>query len=140
MAPAKPLTVFGTKVEILVDGETSRGVSAVVLSTVPPGVSFPVHTHSYEDEVLMALEGEFEVFENGTWTAMEIDEAVFSARGTSHTYRNVGKEAGRIASMYAPAGIEQFFEDVDGLTLPKDVKKIQAVFADYGLTLVGAKG
>jgi uncharacterized cupin superfamily protein len=136
---AKPLNVFGTKVEVLVDGEMSRGVSAVVLSTVPPGVSFPTHMHSYEDEVLMALEGDFEIFQDGAWKPMEIDEAVFSARGTSHTYRNAGKEEGRIASMFAPAGIEQFYEDVSGLALPKDAKKIQAVFADYGLTLDGAK-
>jgi quercetin dioxygenase-like cupin family protein len=139
MATAKPLTVFGTKVEILVDGEMSRGVSAVVLSTVPPGVSLPPHTHSYEDEIFMALEGDFEIFEDGAWKPMEIDEAVFSARGTSHSYRNVGKEAGRIASMYAPAGIEQLYEDLDGLALPKDAKKIQVVFADYGLTLDVAK-
>ncbi len=135
MPPVRSLQVFGNTVEITVDGAMSHGVTSVVISTVPPGGSPPPHTHEYEDEMFMALEGDFELFEDSAWTPLAIDEPVFSARGTTHTYRNTGKSAGRIAMIYAPAGFEQWFEEVNGLSPVSEMKKILAISEEYGMTI-----
>jgi quercetin dioxygenase-like cupin family protein len=135
MAPVRSLKVFGNTVEITVDGAMSHGVTSVVVSTVPPGGSPPLHTHEFEDELFMALEGDFELFQDGEWTPLEVDEPVFSGRGTLHGYRNVGKSAGRLASIYTPAGFEQWFEEVNGLNPASEMKKIVEISEEYGMTI-----
>jgi len=135
MAPVRSLKVFGNTVEITVDGAMSHGVTSVVTLTVPAGGGVPLHEHEFEDEMFMALEGEFELFQGGQWTALEIDEPVFSRRGTLHGYRNVGKSTGRIASIYTPAGFEQWFEEVNGLNPASEMKQIADISEEYGMTI-----
>jgi len=135
MPPVRSLKVFGSAVEITVDGAMSHGVTSVVVLTVPPGGGLPPHAHEFEDEMFMALEGEFELAQGGEWTALEIDEPVFSARGTLHGYRNVGKGTGRIASIYTPAGFEQWFEEVNGLSPASQMKQIVEISEEYGVTI-----
>jgi len=135
MAPGRSLKVFGSEAEITVDGAMSHGVTSVVVLTVPPGGGLPPHSHEFEDKMFMALEGDFELLQHGEWVPLPIDEPVFSPRGTMHTYRNTGKTAGRLATIYAPAGFEQWFEDVNGLSPASEMKRILAISEEYGLTI-----
>jgi mannose-6-phosphate isomerase-like protein (cupin superfamily) len=135
MPPVRSLKVFGSAVEITVDGAMSHGVTSVVVSTVPPGGGLPPHAHEFEDEMFMALEGDFELQQDGEWTPLPIDEPVFSPRGTTHSYRNTGKTAGRLATIYAPAGFEQWFEEVNGLSPASEMKQILNISEEYGVTI-----
>ena len=135
MAPVRSLKVFGSEAEVTVDGAMSHGVTSVVVLTVSPGGGFPPHAHEFEDEMFMALEGDFELFQAGEWVPLPIDEPVFSPRGTTHTYRNTGKTAGRLAMIYAPAGFEQWFEEVNGLAPASEMKQILSISEEYGLTI-----
>jgi mannose-6-phosphate isomerase-like protein (cupin superfamily) len=135
MPPVRSLKVFGSAVEITVDGAMSHGVTSVVVVTVPPGGGFPAHAHEFEDEMFMALEGDFELLQDGAWEPLPIDEPVFSRRGTVHSYRNTGKTAGRLATIYAPAGFEQWFEEVNGLSPTTQMKQIVDISEEYGMTL-----
>ena len=135
MPPVRSLKVFGSVVEITVDGAMSHGVTSVVILTVPPGGGLPPHAHEFEDEMFMALEGDFELLQDSEWTPLPIDEPVFSPRGTVHSYRNVGKSAGRIASIYTPAGFEQWFEEVNGLSPVSEMKQITGISEEYGVTI-----
>ena len=135
MPPVRSLKVFGSVVEITVDGAMSHGVTSVVILTVPPGGGLPPHAHEFEDEMFMALEGDFELLQDGEWTPLPIDEPVFSSRGTVHSYRNVGKSAGRIATIYTPAGFEQWFEEVNGLSPATEMKQIVSISEEYGVTI-----
>ncbi len=113
----------------------SHGVTSVVVLTVPPGGGLPPHAHEFEDEMFMALEGDFELLQNGKWASLPIDEPVFSSRGTVHSYRNVGKSSGRIATIYTPAGFEQWFEEVNGLSPATELKQIVSISEEYGVTI-----
>lgn len=78
--------------------------------TVPPGDGPPLHVHANEDEAVYVLEG-MVVFRLGP----DVHDApagafAFIPRGTPHTFRNTSGEPARLLILFAPAGMERFFE------------------------------
>ncbi len=57
---------------------------------IEPGGQTPHHTHPYEHETFI-LEGEAEVFRNGTFVPVQVYDAVFIEPNEEHYFRNVGK-------------------------------------------------
>src|ERR1700712_3576362 len=95
MTPLKTFSVFGEKVEVLVNGAMTQGASAVIVQTNGPGGGPPPHSHTNEDETFMVLEGEFELVVNGEPRPAPLGGAIFAPRGSIHTFRNVGSGPGR---------------------------------------------
>jgi quercetin dioxygenase-like cupin family protein len=81
------------------------------------------------------LEGEFELFSEGEWNKAPVGEIFFAPRGRVHTFRNIGTTVGRMAIFISPAGMERFFEELEGLTPVTDMPRILEIFAEYGLAL-----
>ena len=133
MKPIKTLTVLGERVDVLTNGEMTNGASSFIIQTVPPGGGPPPHLHTREDETFLALDGNFEILSNGEWRPLPCGEALFSARGSVHAFRNAGKDTGRIGVFIAPAGFEDFFEQIEGLT-PSDMPKLTAIAEQFGLS------
>jgi len=134
MKPLRSLKILGETVEILVDGTMTGGASTTIVQITPPGGGPPPHSHTREDETFTVLEGEFELLSNGEWYKAPVGEVFFAPRGGIHTFRNVGKTTGRVAVFISPAGMEQFFEKLAGLT-PADIPRILEIFAEHGLSL-----
>jgi len=135
MNPVNTLNLLGTPAEILIDGAMSQGSCTLMLDLTPPGGGPPPHSHSREDEVFTVLEGEYELLSEGQWVKVPVGEPVFGPRGHVHTFRNVGSTPGKMAIFISPAGIENFFEKLSGLSVPADMARIEALFAEYGLSL-----
>jgi hypothetical protein len=59
-------------------------------------------------------------------------------KGVPHTYKNIGTTPARMLSVFVPAGIEIFFEDLAALTAAGtlDPDHISAVANEHGLELV----
>jgi quercetin dioxygenase-like cupin family protein len=135
MKPLKSLTIFGETVEILVDGTMTGGTSATIIQHTAPGGGPPPHSHTFEDETFTVLEGEFELLSEGKWHKVPVGEVFFAPRGGVHTFRNAGTTMGRIAVFISPAGMENFFEEIAGLSPAKDMTRILEIFSRYGLAL-----
>ncbi len=118
MNPVKTLNVLGEQMDLIVTGEMTNGASALIIQTTPPGGGPPPHQHTREDETFTVLEGEFKFLENGKWRSIPKDEFIFAPRGSVHTFRNVGSTTGKIAFFLAPAGFEEFFEQIEGSRPP----------------------
>jgi quercetin dioxygenase-like cupin family protein len=133
MKPVKTLNVLGEQVDIMTNGEMTNGASTFVIQTTRPGGGPPPHMHTREDETFTVLEGDFEILDNGKWRSVVKGEFIFSPRGSIHTFRNSGTTVGRMAVFIAPAGFEQFFEQIEGLT-PSNMLKLLQIANKFGLS------
>jgi quercetin dioxygenase-like cupin family protein len=133
MNPRRSFRVFGDPVEILISGEMTGGLSATLTQVSPPGGGPPPHSHMNEDETFFVLEGEYEFLEDGEWRRIEAGEAIYAIRGSIHTFRNVGKSAGKMLVFVAPAGMEKYLEEISPLSMPDDMSQLLAISERYGI-------
>jgi quercetin dioxygenase-like cupin family protein len=136
LSPIKSFRVFGEPVEVLVNGDMTHGLSATLIQTSPPGGGPPPHSHQNEDETFYVLEGEYEFLENGKWNRISTGQTVYGPRGSAHTFRNTGATVGRILVFVAPAGMENYLEEISVLSMPQDAARLFAISERYGVTFV----
>jgi quercetin dioxygenase-like cupin family protein len=134
LSPTKIFTVFGEPIEILVDGAMTHGRSTALIQTSPPGGGPPPHAHRNEDEIFYVLEGEYEFLQNGEWSKAEPGQAVCGMRGAFHTFRNAGTTEGRMLIFVAPAGLENYFEEIAPLSMPWDLAQLLDISERFGIS------
>ena len=74
----------------------------MVIETSPPGGGPSPHIHRNEDETVIVLEGEYEVLFNEQWQLLRAGELAFLPRSFIHTFRNAGRETGKVALSFYP--------------------------------------
>jgi mannose-6-phosphate isomerase-like protein (cupin superfamily) len=122
-------------VRFLIDGlETGEHFSLVEHPMSPRALAAPLHIHTREDEYSFVLEGRM-----GALLGDEVVEAgpgdlVFKPRNQWHTFWNAGDEPCRILEIIAPAGFEQFFQELSDLggALAADPEELASLGARYG--------
>jgi quercetin dioxygenase-like cupin family protein len=132
------LSVLGERVTLKLTGEESDGGVAVVEIATPPQVGPPLHVHQREDETLYVLEGMYEIRVGGRMIPAPPGTFAFLPREIPHSYTNVGYRTGRLLVTIAPAGFEQFFEDVNANSpdAPVDRDRLRAIGRNYGLDIL----
>jgi mannose-6-phosphate isomerase-like protein (cupin superfamily) len=103
-----------------------------------PQAGPPLHLHRREDESFYILEGTF-AFEIGDLTMTATPGWFMTApRGVAHSYKNIGTTPAKMLTLFVPAGIENFFEDLSKLTAAGtlDIDSIVAVSAKQGIEVV----
>lgn len=108
----------------------------------PPGLSIPPHVHSYEDEVILVIEGEYEIFLGGNLFRAGPGSVLNFARGTAHGFQNVGSTTGRTMWVVTPGtSFEQFFHELAQVPPgPPDFPMIVALFGKYGMEVLPPPG
>jgi quercetin dioxygenase-like cupin family protein len=134
MKPVKSFPLFVETVHIMVNKEMSGGASTVLVTEVPPGGGPPPHTHTMEDEIFTALEGEFELLIEGEWVAAPVGVPMFGPRGGCHTFRNAGSTVGKLQIVAAPGGLEVFLEHLSKLSPATQMTEMMELAARYGIT------
>jgi quercetin dioxygenase-like cupin family protein len=132
-SPIKTINVLGEPVDILGNGEMTGGLSTTVLQTSPPGGGPPPHSHQNEDETFFVLEGTYEFLLNGEWQAGPQGSTVHALRGSVHGFRHAGMTTGKLLIFVAPAGFENYLEEISRLTLPADMAELLAISGRYGI-------
>lgn len=131
----KSFPIFNETVQVHVSSAMSNGSSSALITLVPPGGGPPPHTHSREDEIFTALEGEFELLIDGVWQPIQIGVPFFAQRGNRHTFRNAGSTPGRLALVAVPGGMDEFLAELSPLTQVMDMPGMVALAQRYGITL-----
>ncbi len=121
-----------------VTSEQTGGAYYVFELTSPPGLGIPPHVHSREDEVIFILDGEFEVFLDGTLHRATSGSTLNFARGTAHAFRNIGSTPGRTLWLVTPgASFQAFFRKLGQIPPgPPDPAKVGALFAEFGMEIL----
>lgn len=101
------MSAFGT--EVLLRGEESGGVLAVMKNDVPVDFEGPfLHTHDF-DETFYVLEGELTFQLNDDLITVGAGELAFAPRGVPHTFANLSGAPARYVLVCTPAGFERYF-------------------------------
>jgi quercetin dioxygenase-like cupin family protein len=139
--------VIGDTYTFHTKGAETDGQCAVLEISVPPGSGPPLHSHTRESETFYVINGEFS-FQYGDKKVVEKQgDFLYQKKGIPHTYKNVGKNVGRLLFTIIPAGFEIFFvevgiliEDEETFSPPSidtiDMTKIVRIAENYGLTIM----
>ncbi|MFZ4507802.1 MAG: cupin domain-containing protein [Fimbriimonas sp.] len=135
-----PLNIFGNTVTVQVSGADSGGKLAVVHDVTPPLGGPPLHKHLTDTEAFYVLEGSF-VFElDGVLRTLGVGESITILPGVVHLYQNVGELPGRMLIVTTPAGLDEFFVELDELlksSAEPDMPAIAALHGRFGMELLG---
>ncbi len=134
MKPLKSFALFADTIHVMVDKEMSGGASSVLVTDVPPGGGPPPHTHTMEDEIFTALEGEIELLIEGQWVPAPVGVPMFGPRGNCHSFRNSGLTPARLQVVAAPGGLEVFLEELSKLSPETQMPEMVALAGRFGLT------
>jgi len=102
-----------------------------------PASGPPLHVHRNEDEAFLVLDGEYTFYFGDQEVEAGPGDFVLLPRGLPHRYR-VGDAGGRVLMIFAPAGIEQYFEELAAVL--GDEKAENAVAAKFGIELLAPYG
>jgi uncharacterized cupin superfamily protein len=134
MPAIKTFKVFGERIDVLVNAATTECASAAIIQHVPPGGGPPPHSHTHEDETFYVLEGDIEFLHEGEWHRRSVGETAFGKRGVIHTFRNVGTTTGRVLIFIAPAGLEDYLEEISAYSPAEEMPKILEISKRFGIT------
>jgi quercetin dioxygenase-like cupin family protein len=114
------------------------GSITVIENEIAPGQGPPRHLHTREDELFYVLEGHMRVDADGEVLDAPAGATVFIPRNTPHVFQNVGQTPVRLLVVFAPAGMERFFEGMAALPdVPPDPDAIATIAREAGMQVLG---
>ena len=98
----------------------------------------PLHLHHREDEIVYVLEGELIYYVDEETHPATAGMCVFLPRGCEHTFSVESGEA-RLLVMVVPAGLEGFYEKLEGkgTGADADIERLVTVAARYEVEITG---
>jgi mannose-6-phosphate isomerase-like protein (cupin superfamily) len=121
------------------DADNTRGAYALWEISLT-GQGPPQHIHHAEEEAVYVLDGEINVKVGEETIRATTGAFVLVARGTAHTFWNVGSTPARLLVIVSPPGFEQMFDEVVGdadFDPATFVERVTAVAHKYNLEIVG---
>jgi mannose-6-phosphate isomerase-like protein (cupin superfamily) len=125
-------------VRFLIDGaEAGERFSLVEHPMSPRALAAPLHRHTREDEYSFVLEGRMGALLGDDVVEAGPGDLVFKPRNQWHTFWNAGDEPCRILEIIAPAGFEQFFQELVAMggVLKASQEELGALNERYGLDM-----
>lgn len=74
-----------------------------------PREGVPFHKHLHEDESFYVLDGRFEITVGDATVVGQAGTYLYGPRDVPHRWTNVGDARGRLLSVLAPSGLEDYF-------------------------------
>ncbi|MDP9367651.1 MAG: cupin domain-containing protein [Chloroflexota bacterium] len=107
-----PLGEAGIVTLKAVSAGTGGTLSAYEFVAPPATAGPPLHLHRGWDEAFYVLEGEMTFLIDGQTSTAPAGSFVFVPRGILHTFWNESAAPARQLTVFTPAGIEEYFEEV----------------------------
>lgn len=95
-----------------VRGETGGTLSVYEFVAPPATAGPPLHLHRAWDEAFYVLDGEMTFLIDGHTTVAPAGSFIFIPRGILHTFWNETSAPAKQLTIFTPAGIEAYFEEV----------------------------
>lgn len=135
----RKMFALGNEVRLKVSSSESGGNLCIFEVQTPPGVVVPPHVHRHEDEVILVIEGEYEIFLDGRTCKAGPGAVVNFPRLSPHGFGNMGKKSTRAVFTVAPgANFEEFFEELCALPVdePPNMAKATEIFHRYDIDII----
>jgi quercetin dioxygenase-like cupin family protein len=110
-ASLEHIALVGDTYTILLRGEDTAGRYCLIDMHIPPGGGPPPHRHDFE-ETFVILEGELEATFRGVKQIVRGGETIHIPANAPHQIHNASDKPVRALCTCAPAGQENFFEEV----------------------------
>lgn len=104
------------------------------MQTTMPGGGPPPHIHEREDELFLALDPGFELFNGQEWLPLQPGRPAYSLRGQLHTFCNRGTAPARIVIVATPGGLDEYLEEISIVTMPADEHLLYQISDGFGIT------
>jgi quercetin dioxygenase-like cupin family protein len=131
------LSVIGTSVKLLVNGDETGQSWSLMEAEVPRDAGPTPHYHPW-DEVFYVLQGQVRVWANGREQVVGVGDLVHIPAGTPHAFRGASEEVARMIGFSAPAHADGFFRDTarEVRDIPKDLPKVPKIARRYGIEFI----
>lgn len=119
-------------------GGDTNGAYSLVEETVYENP--PLHVHEHEEEAFYVLEGRGVFAVGDERRELGAGDFVIVPRGLPHTLAPVGRDGLRMLTIISPAGLEQFFVEVERLEAERGALSeddVVELAATYGTRIVG---
>lgn len=103
--------LVGDTYTILLSGAETNGRYTLIDMLVPPGGGPAPHRHDFEESFTL-LQGEIEATFRGEKLIVRSGETLHIPANAPHSFSNASKETARLLCICAPAGQEEFFEEI----------------------------
>jgi quercetin dioxygenase-like cupin family protein len=132
----------GLLLDFLAETADTGGAFTLIDSQVRQGTEPPPHTHTHEDESLLLLQGELQVWVGDEFHILHPGDYILMPRGVEHYFRAVTPQV-RLMVQLSPGGLEQGFK-VFGVPVSEslapppreqvpDFPEIARIFAELGV-------
>src|SRR5215218_4822664 len=129
----------GGMVTMKLEGIHTNQALAVYEFTVPPRTAGPPqHIHATWDEAFYVLVGKMTFLLDGSEREVRSGGFVFVPHGLPHTFWNASDAPATNLTIFAPAGIEHYFDAVTGaFAAGAGDDEVHALFAQHEMTVIG---
>ncbi|MFD1277824.1 cupin domain-containing protein [Streptomyces kaempferi] len=108
-AEREPFWFLGGQARILLPGTATDNRLSLMEFADPIGHAPPHHIHEDEEEVWFVLDGEVTFFVGDQRHDLVPGQVAYGPRGVPHSYLVRSPEGARIAALFSPARIEEYF-------------------------------
>jgi quercetin dioxygenase-like cupin family protein len=136
------LWLFGTRLTIHADHNTTGGQYDLIEGYFPPGTQTPLHRHTRYSEQLYVLEGEFTVWAGENKVVLRPGESYLIAPSTPHVVATASDKSARGLVVAAPSAFARVVETVGTVeeTEPPDMALYDRISAEVGDEILGPPG
>jgi mannose-6-phosphate isomerase-like protein (cupin superfamily) len=122
----------GVRDRFLIDGRDTEGRFALVQHLFAPrALAAPMHRHHLEDEYTYVVSGRIGAVLGDEEVFGGPGDLIFKPRNQWHTFWNAGDEPAAVLELISPAGLEEFFRYLGGLTEPPDPDELARLAEPY---------
>lgn len=141
--------LFGSRQQILQDGQVTDGRYDLIEGTFSPGAESPLHVHANYTETIIVLEGEVKIYVPGKSFSLKAGETHLIPKDTPHVVANNSNELPfKALCIAAPSGFAQLIgsigitagDETDAPEQGHDMMKAMQILAEIGDAILGPPG
>lgn len=124
---AESIRPFGIEMKVMMAAAQTSDTCSVLIGELKPGEGPPPHLHRGFDEYFFVLEGTISLVVDGKQSTVTPGNLIFTPRGATHSFTNIGASPARLLEWTIPGGNEPYFRAVSEMGADIDPKRLAEI-------------